>query len=100
MAEFKVTSGELKNKADELRQLNNQLRKAVEEMTGNEQQLISMWDGEAKEAFNKAYNSDVQQMDEFSVVIDKYCQTLDTNAAKYEQAEQKNISTATARSYK
>ena len=100
MAEIKVTSGELRNKAAELRSLNEQFKKAVEDLTANEQQLMGMWDGEAKEKFHTAYNSDKGQMDNFHQVIEKYCQALENNAAQYEQAEAKNINTAADRSYK
>ena len=100
MAEIKVTSGELRNRASELRQLNTQFRKAVEEMTSNEQQLINLWDGEAKEAFHQAYNNDKSQMDVFYETIEQYCQALEENAAKYENAEQKNLDTASNRTYK
>lgn len=100
MAEIKVTSGELKNKASELRQLNGQFKKSVEEMTSNEQQLIGMWDGESKDAFHNAYNSDKSQMDVFYDTIEKYCQALEKNAAQYEMAEKKNLSTASTRSYR
>jgi WXG100 family type VII secretion target len=100
MAEIKVTSEQLKSKASELRQLNNQFKKAVEDMTSNEQQLVGMWDGETKEAFHNAYNSDKSQMDVFYSTIEKYCQALETNAQKYESAEQKNLNTASTRTYK
>lgn len=100
MAEIKVTSGELKNKATALRQLNTNLKKAVEEMTSNENSLVGMWDGEAKEAFHKAYESDRNQMDTFSQVIEKYCIALENNAAKYEQMEAKSLKLASERSYK
>lgn len=100
MAEIKVTSGDLKSKASELRQLNSQFKKAVEDMTGTEQQLMGMWDGEAKESFHNAYNSDKAQMDVFYDTIEKYCQALEANAQKYEAAEAKNVSTASSRSYK
>ncbi len=100
MAEIKVTSTELKSKAAELRQLNNQFKKAVEDMTSTEQQLMGMWDGETKEAFHNAFNNDKTQMDTFYQTIEKYCQALEDNAAKYETAEQKNLSTASTRTYK
>ncbi len=100
MAEIKVTSGELRNKAAALRQLNNTFKKEVEEMTQNEQSLIGMWDGETKEAFHKAYNSDRGQMDTFYQVIEQYCVALENNAAKYDEVEKKNLTTASNRSYK
>lgn len=100
MAEIKVTSGELKNKAMELRNLNSQFKKAVENMSSEEQRLVGMWDGETKDAFHNAYNSDKSQMDVFYQTIEKYCQALDNNAAKYESAERKNLATASNRTYK
>lgn len=100
MAEIKVTSGELRNKAAELRQLNQNFKKSVEEMTSTEQQLVGMWDGEAKETFHNAFNADRSQMDVFYQTIEKYCVALENNAAKYEQNEAKNVQTASTRSYK
>lgn len=100
MAEIRVTSSELRNKAAELRQLNDQFKTAVGDMTTTENHLMGMWDGEAKEAFDSAYNNDVTQMDEFYKTIEKYCQALENNAEKYDSAEQKNLTTASSRSYK
>lgn len=100
MAEIKVTSGELRRIAQELRQLNNQFNSSVEEMTSTEQQLMGMWDGEAKDTFHNAYNNDKGQMDVFYQTIEKYCQTLEANADKYERAEQQNLNTASNRTYR
>lgn len=100
MGEFRVTSKELKNKASELRQINNQFKKSVEELTATEKQLVGMWDGNAKEAFHTEYSNDVSQMDVFYQTIEKYCQALENNANKYEIAEQKNLDTASTRTYK
>ena len=100
MAEIKVTSNELRTKAEELRQLNNQFKKEVEDMTGTENKLMGMWDGETKDAFHTAYTSDVAQMDEFYNTIEKYCQALENNAEEYDSAEQRNLGTASSRTYK
>lgn len=100
MPEIKVTTGELRNKANELRQVNGNFKKAVEEMTVEEQQLMGMWDGEAKESFHQAYTSDKSQMDVFYDTIEKYCQALESNADRYDQAEGKNMGTASSRTYK
>ena len=100
MAEIRVTSAELKNKAAELRGLNDKFQAAIEELTANEQQLMGMWDGDSKEAFHAAYNNDKTQMDNFYAAIEKFCQVLEMNAAQYENAEAKNTNTASTRSYK
>lgn len=99
MAEITVTTGELKNKANELRQLNSQFRKSVEEMTSNEQQLMAMWDGDAKDAFHNAYNSDKAQMGVFYDTIEKYCQALEENAAGYAEAERKSVNAVSTRTH-
>ena len=100
MAEIKVTSGELKNKAGELRNLNTQFQREVEEMTSEEQRLVNMWDGEAKEAFHTAYNNDKAQMDTFYQTIEKYCVALENSAEIYERAESQTMNTASTRTYK
>jgi len=97
MAEFKVTPSELRNKALTLRNLNQQFRSQVTAMIGYEQQLAGMWEGEAQRAFRKAFNDDKQKMDRFAENIDKYIQALETDAAKYEEAEQKNLGVASTR---
>lgn len=100
MAEIRVTSGELRKKAGELRRINNDFKNKVSELVSTEQNLMGMWDGEAKEAFHKAFNDDKGQMDNFYAAIEKYCMALEENAAKYEAAEQKNLSTASTRAFK
>lgn len=100
MAEIKVTSSELRNKATELRNLNNQFKNQVENMTGQEQALSTMWEGETKEAFHTAFMNDKTQMETFYQTIEKYCQTLEANAQQYENAETRNLNTASTRTYK
>lgn len=97
MAEIKVTPSELRNKANDLQQLNLNFRRTVEEMVGYEGQLAGMWEGEAQKAFRKAFNDDRAKMEKFAANIDKYVEALRTDAQKYEDAENKNTSIATQR---
>ena len=99
MAEIKVTPQELKTKAETLQQrLNTQFRSEVEKMVGYVSQLNGMGEGEAKEAFNKAFNDDKAKMDLFAQNIDKYAQALIESAGQYESAEQMATSLASQRS--
>lgn len=100
MALIQVTASELKSKANELRSLNGQFKSQVGNLESQEASLASMWEGEAKTAFHNAFNNDKTQMDAFNQLIEKYCQALETIAAKYEQAEAANAATASQRSYK
>lgn len=99
MALIRVTAAQLKAKAEELTGLNNNLKTNVGELESCEQNLASMWEGQAKDAFHQAFSNDKIQMTNFSTLIEKYVATLLTIAAKYEQAESINTETAATRKY-
>lgn len=97
MAEIQVTATQLKSKADELRNLNSSFKSQVGNLEGQEQDLVGMWEGEARNEFHKQFGLDKAQFDEFYQLIEKYCEALITIAAKYEQAEAANLALASAR---
>lgn len=97
---FIATPAQLRAKAEELSSLNNSFKTNVSELEAEEQNLMGMWEGQAKEAFHQAFSSDKIQMTNFSTLIEKYVASLITIAAKYEEAERINTETATARKYK
>ena len=90
---IQVTTATLKNKA-------NEFKSQVENLKSAESSLNGMWEGEAKTAFHKAFTQDITQMHNFYNAIEQYVQKLDQIATAYEQAEKKNIATATTRKYK
>lgn len=97
MSMFRVSSSELRQKADQLEQMNNQFKAAVEALSSQEQSLATMWEGEAQKAFRTDFNNDRQQFDNFYNGIVKYIQALRDAAQKYDEAEAKNLSTAQTR---
>ena len=97
MSMFRVSSSELRQKADQLEQMNNQFKAAVEALSSQEHSLATMWEGEAQKAFRTAFNNDRQQFDNFYNGIVKYIQALRDAAQKYDEAEAKNLSTAQTR---
>ncbi len=99
MSFFQVTAAELRKKAEQLKGLNNRFKTGTESMQTTEQALKSMWEGEANDAFHTAFTRDKGQMDQFHAVIEQFIEALLVIAAKYEAAENKNISTAATRSY-
>lgn len=99
MGLIQVSASELKVKAGELRNLNSQFKTQVGNLESQEQALIGMWEGEARDAFNVAFNNDKTQMDNFHNLIEQYCVALENIAAKYEMAESQNLSTASTRTY-
>lgn len=97
MADFQVTPATLRAKAEELKSLNSQLNSQIEQLASTEGALNGMWEGASREAFHQAFTSDKAQMDAFKNLVDQYCAALETQAAKYEAAENANIATATTR---
>ena len=99
MSFFQVTASELRKKAEQLKGLNNRFKSDTESLQTTEQALKSMWEGEANDAFHAAFTRDRGQMDQFHTVIEQFIEALLIIAAKYEAAENKNISIASTRSY-
>ncbi len=97
MSMFRVSSAELRQKADQLEQMNAQFKASVEALSTQEQSLATMWEGEAQKAFRTAFNNDRQQFDNFYNGIAKYIQALRDAAQQYDQAEAKNVATAQTR---
>ncbi len=98
MSFFQVTSSELRKKADQLKGLNARFKSGTDSMQATEQSLKSMWEGEANQAFHNAFIKDKGSMDQFHAAIERFIEALLIIAAKYEEAEKKNIQTATVRS--
>ncbi|MBQ9991568.1 MAG: WXG100 family type VII secretion target [Lachnospiraceae bacterium] len=99
MAEIRVTSAEVRKRAEELRSLNGQFKAKVAALVECEQNLASSWEGDAKTAFHNAFNQDKGQWDNFAVVIEQYATALDNIAAEYDNKEAMNANIASSRSY-
>lgn len=97
MSMFRVSSSELRQKANQLEQMNAQFKAAVQALATQEQSLATMWEGEAQKAFRTAFNNDRQQFENFYNGIAKYIQALRDAADKYDQAEAKNVNIAQTR---
>ena len=99
MPSFTANVQQLRTKAEELSGLNSNFKTTVSELEAEEQTLAGMWDGQAKEAFHQAFNSDKIQMTNFSTLIDKYVAVLLNIAAKYEQVDNAGAEIASTRTY-
>lgn len=97
---IQVSTATLSKKANELKSLNSKLKKQIESLTSTEGSLNSMWEGQAKDAFHKAFSQDVVQMNNFYNAIEKYASSLEQIVKEYEKAEKANTTTATQRKYK
>lgn len=94
-----ANTGQIKNKAEELKQLNSNFKKQIGELISTESSLNSMWDGDANDAFHSAFNRDVTQMNNFYNAIEVYVAKLNEIVSTYEKAESTNLNTANTRKY-
>ncbi len=94
MAEFIVTAEEIMNKASELRKINSEYKKAIEELEAEETRLNTMWEGQAHDNFDAAFKRDKVDLDNFYIAIENYCSRLEEIASNYASAEAKNYSIA------
>ena len=99
MSEIQVTTATLRTKADELSQLNEQFRNAVNALSEEEQALRTGYEGESSNAFHAAFSKDIIQMNNFYNAIERYVAALQEIASRYETAENTNTSIATERKY-
>jgi len=97
---FTVTASALRRLAEELRQLNSQYKSKIETLATLEQELRSMWEGEANLAFQRAFANDKVSLDQFHAVVERYIQALEQAAAEYERAEAQATEIATTRTYR
>lgn len=99
MSEIRVSFQELRNKADELKTMNEQLRSALETLDTQEGTLLLMWEGDAKNAFHTAYTSDRGQMESLCSVIDQFYNFIIYMISSYLQVELLNQDIAQTRTY-
>lgn len=86
-----ANSNQIRSKAEQLEQYNNQLNTALKALSTSEQALAGMWEGDAQKAFRTAFQKDYAQFEEFHRGITTYISTLRTIASNYDKAEDKNV---------
>ena len=95
--QFTVTPSELRRKADELRQLNGNFDRYINDLLNQERQLYGMWEGDAHESFHNALMNDEQKMRSFKRAVDDFSAKLMQIAGEYERTESINNNIATTR---
>ena len=94
MSFYQVDSGQLRGKKDELISLNRRFQSEKEKLCQVEAQLRSMWEGAANESFHTRFIKDSGQMDAFVRLVDRYLEVMESIAARYDNAEQRNLGRA------
>ncbi len=91
---FRVTSSQLRQKADELRTLNGQFKASVSNLQASESALNGMWEGDARKAFHTAFMQNKSKFDNFSNGMEEYAQRLLNAADEYDRTEAANVGIA------
>ena len=99
MSFYQIDSNNLRSGKDELISLNERFRQEKENLESCEQNLGGMWEGEANEHFHNTFVKNASQLEIFYNLINRYCEALEVIAARYELAENKNLSVAGKRAY-
>ncbi len=99
MAQYEVTSAQLTNVKNELNSYNEQFIQRVSDLEAKQQELKSMWQGDANNTFDAAFNSDKDQWKKFATLMQQYIEALAKIAAAYDKAEAANVETAKNRTY-
>ena len=92
-------SAALRERADELERLNEQLLVEIETLNDQEAALAAMWEGPAKDAFRQAYHNDSIQMKNFYNAVRVYIQVLLILIEYYARTENMNCDLARSRNY-
>ena len=90
MAAFRVSTADVRKKAQELRVLNERFKAEVQALSSDVQRLNSMWEGEAKTAFMQAYSNDEEQFGSFYSGINQFIEALMEIADSYDRTEAQN----------
>ena len=86
MAQYEVTSAQLTNVKNELNSYNEQFIQRVSDLEAKQQELKSMWQGDANNTFDAAFNSDKDQWKKFATLMQQYIEALAKIAAAYDKA--------------
>jgi len=94
-----VTYQQINSTIQQLTQLNARFKSAVNSLESTEGQLCGMWEGQARDAFDKAFKSDKIQMDNFYNAIQQYISVLTTALQEYQRTEAENAEIGNTRNY-
>ncbi len=97
--QYVVTSAQLTQVQNQLTTYNDEFLRRVSDLEKLQQQLKGMWQGDANNAFDAAFNNDKQQWTKFAALMKQYIEALGKIAAAYDKAESTNVETAKKRTY-
>ena len=97
MAILQVNSAMLRNKAEQLKQLNSNFKTACGGLDTQWRSLSNMWTGDAKTVFQNCYDRNQNEFTKFYNGINEYVNALLDAATRYEEMERRNADIAKCR---
>lgn len=94
MSMTKVTTQKLKDEANGLKNVKSQLQNEITAMRSISGRYLSLWEGEAKQAFVGAVDKNMNLLNLFVNNMEKFINALNNIAADYEKSESKAKSIA------
>lgn len=98
MSSLMISTNAVKEKVNQLTQLNSEFVSMVNDMSDQVTSLCNMWEGDARDVFLKNYGTSTQQFKAFSQGIQQYCQALAAMAEEHDRNEAANADIAASRS--
>lgn len=99
MSRFAINPAELSNTANVLAENNNQFRSRINDLMNAAQELASMWQGEANNAFNAALSTDQERWISFANLVDQHVEVLREIVQHSHRTESENVDIASRRTY-
>lgn len=96
-SKIRVSTQELRRKAEELESLNATFSKEVGNLREDETLLGQSYKGDAQAQFHIQFTNDAVKFDQFAQVIARFVQQLREDADAYDRAEVANVSIAMTR---
>ena len=97
MADIKVSTQQLRNVASQLSTMKSRLVNEASTMRTHQRTLTSQWDGPSNEEFDRAFNRNVSEFENFNNLVQDYINALNNYADQYERMENQNKSIASTR---
>ncbi len=91
---LRVTSQELRKRANELENLNTAFLAQVSGLKEDEARLSGSYQGDAQKQFHIRFVKDVENFQAFSNAIRRYIEQLRADADSYDAAERRNVAIA------
>lgn len=94
---IRVSTRELRNRANELENLNEKFHQEVMKLRQDETNLNSSYEGDAQKKFHEQFTLDVEKFDKFYTMIQQYIVQLRSDADQYDRTENINVDIASRR---